>query len=205
MGLFDFLQRRKVKRQVDEVMRRSQPRRQYYVYAHYVLRDAAFEIGAACLGVLLSPKRDEFLQDMWRHTTETIREAEPGEPLDPFPGVEVIPLKAGAFPCIVLKMPPPRGVTECYLVGIVAHVDIAAGESPNRQTPVSYFTLERGVAEDLHGTRTVLCEWSREGAHLNYSDGPAPEPELFAEAVAQVIAGRLEPHAAFTPPQPPQN
>jgi hypothetical protein len=201
MGLFDFFRRKKVQRQLEQMMSENQPRRQYYLFAHYVLRGAAFELGAACVGVLLSPKRDEFLREMWKHTSETVKENEPDQPLDPYPSIEAIPLKAGKFPCMVLRMPPPKGVTECYFVGIVAHVDLAAGKKPAKETPISYYTLERGVGDDLRTPRTVVCSWTKEGQHTNFGDGPPAEPEAFADAIAKVVVGEAEPHGAWRGPQ----
>jgi hypothetical protein len=190
MGLLSWFRRRRAEKTIARVMDENGPRPQYYVFAHYVMRDATFELGAACPGVLLSPKRDEFLREMWDHATEAIRQTDPNEKVDAYPGVEVMPLRAGNFPCVVLKMPEPAGVTECHFVGIVAHMDLSADEKPTEQTAMSYFTLERGVGEDMQTPRTVLCEWSKDGTHSNFGDGPPPEPEMFANAIGQSMAGR---------------
>jgi hypothetical protein len=155
------------------------------------MRDATFELGAACPGILLSDRRDEFLTEMWEHATSGIREHDPKVKTDPYPGIQVIPLRAGQFPCVVLKMPEPKGVTECYFVGIVAHMDLSKDEKPSEETPMSFFTLEFGVGDDMKTPRTVLCEWSKEETHSNYGDGPpAAEPEMFANAIGQTLAGR---------------
>jgi hypothetical protein len=190
MGLLSWFRRNKTDKAVERVMEENGPRPQYYVFAHYVLRDATFELGAACPGILLSDRRDEFLTEMWEHATSGIREHDPSVKTDPYPGVQVIPLRAGSFPCVVLKMPPPKGVTECYCVGIVAHMDLSKDEQPTEQTPMSFFTLEYGVGDDMKTPRTVLCEWSKEGTHSNFGDGPPPEPEMFANAIGQTLAGR---------------
>ena len=191
MGLLSWFRRKKVDSAVERVMEENGPRPQYYVFAHYVLRDATFELGAACAGILLSDRRDEFLTEMWGHATAGVQERDPSEKTDPYPGVQVIPLRAGNFPCVVLKMPEPRGVTECYLVGIVAHMDLSnEDDKPSEETPMSFFTLEYGVGEDMKTPRSVLCEWKKPGQHLNYGDGPPPEPEMFANAVGQKLAGR---------------
>jgi hypothetical protein len=212
MGLFDWFRRRKPQKQLQQQGRRgfeqelerkleeNGPRPQYYYFAHYALRDATFELGAACGGVLMSPRKDELLGDLWEHITQGIREQDPKAPLDPLPSVEVMPLVAGRTPCVVLKFPPPKGITECHFVGMVLHFDPSKGESPNEQTKVSYFTLEHGE-NDAGGPRTVLCEWTKEGSNLNYGDGPPAEPELFANAIGQKLAGRgYEVEASFTPP-----
>ena len=208
MGLMDFFRRRPQRAAgVDDELeaflkREDSPRPQYYTFAHYVLRQATFQLGAACLGVLVSPRREEFLRTIWDAAADSCRQTDPSVALDPFPAasIQVAPLRAGPFPCAVVKMPPPRGTTECHLVGIVAHVDIAAGEEPTEQTAVSYFTLEQGASLD-GSARTVLCEWTREGSHLNFGGGPPAEPEAFANAIGQKLAGRgYEPRAAMRPP-----
>ena len=89
-----------------------------------------------------------------------------------------------------LTVPPPKGVTECYFVGIVAHMDLSKDEKPSEQTPMSYFTLEQGVGEDMQTSRTVLCQWSKEGEHDNFGDGPPAEARAFADAIEQVLAAR---------------
>ena len=190
MGLLSWFRRRKEEKAIERVMEENGPRPQYYVFAHYVMRDAAFELGAVCPGVLLSKERDKFLREMWDQATQAAQQTDAKEKVDPYPGVEVIPLRAGSFPCVVLKMPEPKGVTECYFVGIVAHMDLSKDEKPSEQTPMSYFTLELGVGDDMKTPRTVLCEWSKEGTHSNFGDGPFPEPEMFANAIGQSMAGR---------------
>jgi hypothetical protein len=190
MGILSWFRRRREDKSLERVLEEHGPRPQYYVFAHYVMRDATFELGAACPGILLSDKRDEFLTEMWEHAASGIKENDPSEKTDPYPGIEVIPLRAGDFPCVVLKMPPPRGVTECHFVGIVAQMDLSTAEEPSEQTLMSFFTLEYGVGEDMNTPRTVLCEWSKDGTHSNYGDGPPAEPEMFANAIGQTFAGR---------------
>lgn len=190
MGLLSWFRRRKDEKAIDRVMEESGPRAQYYLFAHYVMRDAAFELGAVCPGVLISQDRDKFLREMWEQATRAVQQDDPEQKTDSYPGIEVIPLRAGSFPCVVLKMPEPCGVTECYFIGIVAHMDLSQGEKPGEQTPISFFTLEYGVGEDMKTPRTVLCEWSKEGTHSNFGDGPPPEPEMFANAIGQSLAGR---------------
>ena len=196
MGLLSWFRRRKATDAIDRVMEENGPRPQYYVFAHYVLRDATFELGAIMPGVLLSDDREKFLREMWDQATQAVKSTDPNEPCDAYPGVEVMPLRAGNFPCVVLRMPEPRGVTECYFVGVVAHMDLSKDEKPTEQTPMSFFTLELGVGEDMKTQRTVLCEWSKDGTHSNCGDGPPAEAEMFANAVGQSMAGRGYPAKA---------
>ncbi len=57
-------------------------------------------------------------------------------------------------------------------------------EGPER---ARYFTLERGIGWSDQ-PRTVFCEWTAEGQHSNYGDGPPATVPEFAEA----IEARLE-------------
>lgn len=141
-------------------------------------------------GALLSPKGDELLRSLWDDVAKSLRERGTEAP-DPYPGIDVLPLKAGPFPCVVLRMPPPEKVTECHYVSIVLHFD-PASEEPTEQTPVSYFTLEKGVSfqgEMMKAERTVLCEWTQT-AHSNYGDGPRPDAQAFADAVGELLMRR---------------
>ena len=190
MGLLSWFRRRKESKVIDRVMEENGPRPQYYVFAHYVLRDATFELGAVMPGVLLSDDREKFLTEMWDQATQAVKSTDPKEPTDAYPGVEVMPLRAGNFPCVVLKLPAPKGVTECYFVGVVAHMELSKDEKPTEETPMSFYTLEMGVGEDMKTSRTVLCEWSKDGTHSNFGDGPPPEAEMFANAIGQSMAGR---------------
>jgi hypothetical protein len=196
MGIFDFLRKRRRGGAsdvdaLDELLRKEPaPRCQYYFFAHYALRSAAYQLGAAAVGVLLSPRRDEFLADMWRMATEGCKQ-NGDDATDPLPPVEVLPLRAGPMPCVVLRMPPPQRTTECHFVGIVLHVDASDDRPPNLETAaVSYYTLERGARVDSGAERTVLCGWSKDESHSNYGDGPPPEPQAFADAVGAIVASR---------------
>ena len=184
-----------------EALAGGRPRNQYYFFQHYLLRQAMFQLKVAGVGALLSPKGEELLRAVWEDVTKACRDQ--GETaLDPYPGVEVLPLRAGKFPCVVLKMPPPLRTTECHFVGVVAHFDPQSDETPSEQTRISYFTLERGVSLERGGAeRTVLCEWNLAGSHLNFGDGPAADPQAFADAVAKVVADRGSAiQGSFTPP-----
>ena len=46
-------------------------------------------------GVLLSDDRDKFLREMWDQATQAVQQTDAGEKIDPYPGVDVMPLRAG--------------------------------------------------------------------------------------------------------------
>jgi hypothetical protein len=199
MGLFDFLRKRKGTQATAGGL--SEPRTQHYVFAHVVLRQLAFERPLEVVGTLHTDDGPKFLQALWADVAAQVRAG--GQPADidgsdlAFGGVRV-----GDFPCAVIRMPSPMAPTECYYVAIVLHVKLDGSDQPLKGQPeVSYFTLERGVTMD-GGERTVLCGWDAAGTHLNYGDGPPPDPDAFAAALKALLAGRRELHASFRPEGP---
>ena len=104
-------------------------------------------------------------------------------------------MKAGRFPCAVVKLSEPQRTTEAYFVAIVLHFDPAAGK-PTEPVEASYITLEQGF-ETEGRPRTTLGEWTKT-SHLNYGDGPPPDWEPFREAVTKLVEGRGRPPVART-------
>lgn len=86
--------------------------------------------------------------------------------------------------CIIL--PRPLEMPEAYFVAFV-HRPKSDDILDQRPTFSRYFTLEYGQRMD--GTpRTVLCEWTVEGSHLNYGDGPPPQMELFLNSIESLLS-----------------
>lgn len=77
-------------------------------------------------------------------------------------------------------------MTEAYFVAAVLLVDLEQETPEVDQPALRYFTLEYGATLD-GPPRTVLCEWTAEGSHLNYGDGPEPTLATFAEAIEQLL------------------
>jgi hypothetical protein len=75
----------------------------------------------------------------------------------------------------------------------------AGGRSPDRKSPrtryrdrtsIRYVTLERGSRIETGQTRTVLCEWTADGSHVNFGDGPPPSINDFTKAVAAHVLAK---------------
>ncbi|HZN67234.1 MAG TPA: hypothetical protein VFB66_18240 [Tepidisphaeraceae bacterium] len=211
MGLFDFFKRGggktggagRGKVQFDE------PRDQHYVFAHIALRQIAFKNPVGVVGVLHSPDGMKFLTGLWEEVGQHCREADEkhqhgsGGMIDGST-LGVRPARVGNFPSAIVSLPQPLGPTEAYFIALVLHVDLGTlqGDGPMPENPeLSYYTLEHGVG--LRGeSRTVLCAWNAEEAHLNFGDGPPAEFEAFVEAVRRQIGGQgAEVKAAFKPPR----
>ena len=97
--------------------------------------------------MLASPEAKQFLTDIWQPVKD--RAPEDAGPADfSIDEVQVHPCRAGAFPCAVIEMPEPRGVTETYFTAIVLLVDPSQLPQAPSELPIRYFTLEKGFSLD---------------------------------------------------------
>lgn len=188
MGLFDFFRRgpRPPIAAAAPASDLAEPRCHHYTLAHQALRSVAFEQPAGFLGLLASPEARSFLADLLAAVTEHCQGREPW----PDFGAEALTIhtfRVGQFPCVVVELPPPRAVTEAFFVAAVLLVDLDREPSAAREATLRYFTLEKGFVLD-GPPRTVLGEWTAEGSHLNYGDGPAPQLGPFVQAVEAMLA-----------------
>jgi hypothetical protein len=161
------------------------PRRHHYVLAHQALRSVAFDHPVPFLGILVSDRARPFLAELLENVHEHCKDDEPeagfgAEDLSVHPG------RIGDHACVIVELPRPRGVTEAYFVAAVLMVDLQREAPEEEKPPLRYFTLEYGAR--LSGpARTVLCEWTAEGSHLNYGDGPEPTVAAFAAAIERML------------------
>jgi hypothetical protein len=184
MGLFDFFKRKKAAAPEDPLpgLDDDRPRCHHYTFAHLALRQVAFDEPLTCLGVLASPQAREFLADLWGSVCEHC--ARMGEKPDfTADDIRVHTLRAGGYPCAVLEMPAPRGVTEVHYAALLLLVDTSREEAPAPEdVRLRYVTLEKGWSDGP--PVTVLCEWTKDGTHRNHGSGPPAELGAFLEAVA---------------------
>jgi len=188
MGLFDFFGRKPDTRHdpgpVEEDL--DEPRCHHYMLAHYALRGAAFDDPLACLGILASPDAQRFLSHLLQSVSEHCKEREP-RPDFSAERLAVHKVRVGRYPCAVVEMPRPRATTEAFFVAAVLLADPKGGMSESEEIELRYFILERGFV--LGGPpRTVLCEWTSEGKHVNYGNGPEARLELFVRAVEEMVS-----------------
>lgn len=141
------------------------PRAQHYDFAHLLLRRRFFEDPSGLARLVAGEDGQTFLQAMWNEALSS--EAEPIAPHD----LEGTLVASPQGTLVVVNLPQPNAMTEAHQVALVV---------PEQGAP-RYFTLELGFDEDDR-QRTVLCEW-RDGAHVNYGDGPEPDVDVFAAAV----------------------
>jgi hypothetical protein len=189
MGLFDLFRRKRDKRNDPAPAEedRDEPRCHHYTLAHHALRRVALDDPLAYLGILASPDASEFLAHLLRSVSEHCREREPR----PDFGVEEVAIhkvRVGRYPCAVIEMPRPRATTEAYFTAAVLLADPQDGLPASGRVEARYFTLEKGFV--FGGPpRTVLGEWTAEGTHVNFGDGPAPRLESFLKAVEELVSG----------------
>jgi hypothetical protein len=188
MGLFDLFKRRSrtPARPGLPPTEFDCPRCPHYTFAHYALRLFAFHHPLNCMAILSSPESETFLADLLESAAEHCRER--GETAD-FQASDLVVhrVRTGSFPCAIIEMPPPRAITEAFYAALVLLVDTELAKPDLTNASLRYFTLEKGFTED-GSSRTVLCEWTSEGSHVNYGDGPAPDWEAFAHAIARQLS-----------------
>jgi|EndMetStandDraft_2_1072991.scaffolds.fasta_scaffold147859_2 hypothetical protein len=189
MGWFDFLKPKPAKRGPEALseldLDRDRPRHQHYVMAHYALRSVAFDDPLFYIGVMASPESGRLLSSL----LETISKGRPdGEPPLRADDLTIHPIRVGNLACAVVEFPEPRGITEAFFTAAVLLTELKDEVPATEELALRYFTLERG--EGLDGReRTVFCEWSAEGSHTNYGDGPPPNLRDFAQAVERTVLG----------------
>jgi hypothetical protein len=167
----------------------TEPRCQHYFFAHYALRQAAFDDPLACLAILASPKEREFLASLWASVARHCEGHGEASGLS-VEDVTVYRLRVGEAPCAVIQMPPPRGTTEAYFVAMLLHLPPSGKVNEPADINLRYFTLEKGSSMG-GASRTVLCEWTKDGSHVNFGEGPEAELSAFIAAVDERLCVAL--------------
>ena len=179
----------------DELLEEAgRPRDHHYTFAHLALRQVAFHDALHVLAVLGSPDADSFIDGVWSMVDRALLEKGIQSDLSA-KDIQVHRCTIGGCPCAVLEMPEPIAVTEAHFVAIVSLVTFEQIHASGSPIPIRYFTLERGVSFEQGNPRTVLCEWTADGTHGNYGDGPPADLDAFVE----VLALRMEGESGFAP------
>lgn len=182
-----------LKDEVSNRMTAGPNHRLLYMFQHVVLREAAFENHPELIRELTEKPSImplSYFQAKAQLRCEEVhidRKGDPRSPteLDLFKSVAILSHKHGPYTAYVVSMPEPESRTEAYFVAIL-HKDGEPKEYMQESTSTRYFTLEKGI---FLGS-TVLCEWQRDGIHINYGDGPKPEMKEFVNAVFLRVADR---------------
>jgi hypothetical protein len=154
-------------------------RTHHYTFAHRAL-SGLFHSNPAHFMHLVGKEGDMFLHFYWHRVAERLPDEQRLPPIGL--GVDLYETDNGSQ-VAVITLPPPEGVTE-------AHLTAACYRPPEEEGGddglARYFTLEKGASFDE--PRTALCEWTRDGVHMNYGTGPDPE----VEALLTVLIERFE-------------
>jgi hypothetical protein len=203
VGFFNFFRRKQ--RSAAAAGDLDEPRCHHYALAHYALRSVAHKRPLGFLGILASPDAKRFLADLLESVAEHCAARQPagqGGPDFSVADLTVHKVRVGPYPCTIIEMPRPRATTEAYFVAAVLLARLDQEMPEPEQVKLRYFTLEKGFV--LGGPpRTVLCEWTEEGAHVNYGVGPTPRLEALVQGTGEaalegsVAAGSLAPMAAM--------
>lgn len=155
----------------------------HYVLAHIALRKICLQDPMMFFGTLASEHKDEFLNDIWKQVRE---HCDPkGEATFDISDVGFATCSIRDYPTIVVAMPEPTGLGEAYFAAIVLKIELDAAEPPEKPE-ILYFTLEKGVHLD-QSDRTVMCGWTADDSHLNYGEGPSPDPDEFVAAIEKLL------------------
>ena len=171
----------------------EEARAHHYVFAHLTLPQIILRLDAR--KVDLRPMAedpelfDKLFAGLWARVGADVAAKGEGQRL-PETGLAASYHESGKHSALVLTLPEATRVTEAIAIAIV--------RVPTKRlwlfesAELRYLTLELGVnfgEGEPASARTVLCEWTRDGAHHNMGDGPSLA-EFGAAALARCGAQR---------------
>jgi hypothetical protein len=152
---------------------------QAYLFAHRALPVLTFADPGKVLSILSSGDGERFLHDAWenigRHCEPEQRRSTEGL------GYSVSPTGSTGLVAAV-RLPPPQEVGEAYYVAIFGRFADPEQPDPAALEWARLFTLEHAEHPVTGLPCTMLCEWTGEGKHNNYGEGPSTEESDFIEA-----------------------
>ncbi len=166
--------------------------RHHYMLAHIVLPQLCRENPYLLFNVIISPEKEEFLAHTWKYVRTMCDPA--GEPSFSIEDVRFVPTRIGDFPALVALFPRPEAITDALMAVAVLMVPLGSGEPSHiEENPeCRYFTLEFALPnpeQPDEGLGTMLCEWGKEGTHVNYGPGPDKiSPQTFLDAVEKLLS-----------------
>jgi hypothetical protein len=196
MGLLSWFRRRRrdAERIGDDEVERlianePQPRAGHYIFAHQALPALARHSPLGLFAALASENAATILGELLTEVAAHCRQA--GEACElSADELTIHKLRIGEQPCIIIGFPQPRGTTEAHMVGLVLFGDLNADPPDPSSFSIRYITLERGSRADTGEARTVLGEWTADGSHCNFGDGPPPAIDEFARAIAAQVLSK---------------
>lgn len=164
----------------------TDPREHHYLFAHRVLPQLAWDNPEGFYVTAFTDEEGAHLLDWWNTL---------GDQLEPDARVEGAGLGWSAFAydehlVVSCRFPAPEAAAEAFFATVICGPLRGLTREDLEATPLRYMVLERGATLSGHqGSTTMLCEWTRDGAHLNHGQGPAPELEIFEAIALRMVAG----------------
>jgi len=187
MGFFDVFRRNQSSDQVQDEQVSSQlrePRCHHYNLAHIALRSAAFQNPTGFIDALTPNNAADFVAMLMEFVVEDCQEESPDFSVDE---LRFHYAQIDKYPCTIVELPTPVATAEAFFVAGVLLVEPDDGVAEPTDVTLRYFTLEKGFLQG-GGERTVLCEWTADGSHANYGDGPEPEVAEFEKTLKMFLA-----------------
>ena len=149
----------------------DKPRQHYYEFAHRALPAVLFRNREPFRGAALGGRADVGLQKLWESVA-----VRAGVDSD-----RTLPVRVAVHECsgraVALVTPPrPEHVTEAHFIAVVL----------DRNDPIflRYVVLEHSW-DTKSQPRTALGEWTTDGNHINFGDGPDPNEAAFLAVVCE--------------------
>lgn len=156
------------------------PRPHHYAFAHKLLCEMVFDRPDFAYRVLSSTGADEFLNGAWKKIDDLIQLDE----ILPSEGLSLSTHKNGNNTTIFLiKMPEALKMGEAHFVAISFQTEQSGlFKKKIRIIDPKYYTLEFHKEQ-----QSMLCQWSKEGDHMNLGDFGTPDQQRFLELVKEKI------------------
>jgi hypothetical protein len=149
----------------------DRPRQHYYRFAHKALPGILFRSTEPFRGAALAGRADTGLQKLWEGVAK-----ETASDSDGTLSVRALVHECAGRAVVLVTPPRPEHITEAHYIAIVLdHGDPSF---------VRYIVLEHSW-DTQSQPRTTLGEWTRDGSHINFGDGPEPNEAAFLAIVCE--------------------
>ncbi len=129
------------------------------------------------------PALRHFLYETW----ETLGNELPPEEKLPPDGLDIVRRNlANGYQIVVITMPPAVQMAEAQMIAVAYRPERLRRFFNKEKSVLRYFTLELGITRERTAC-TRLCEWTRDGAHVNYDEGPPVEIDAFCKALEPLL------------------
>lgn len=139
----------------------TEPRAQHYQFGHRLFRDLMLDVTAVrgTMAMAKNGKADAAIEKLWEGAAKMAMASEGKRDVIPGGPPTVRLLDDG----LLVRMPPPRGTTECLFIAVLLKDD-----------SVRYFTLEKAPPV-LSKNPFTACEWTKD-KHINFGNDAVPDP-----------------------------